>query len=1334
MKVNRRFLHVGVVVPAAVLALLGAAFLLAGSAGAASQPAPPGPAMPQVAASSPDCAKPPFGTHPLLQGDDELSVVGSGGFGLSYSEYNNALGANALTLTRGPLQCNVNNPSADCNHSAEHGGVLTYLYTNNTATTTAAKPIVVFKDDKNQVALGTIDANGVEPNFYCYKWTATTDANMIAATNNCAGSSIGYLSAASGDLGTQAYNFVVVAFKDNASDLHVLVVREDQIAHPDGILAYYAGDTSNGRGGVSHMSVATGDLDGDGHKNEIVVAFKDSDKHLQVMIFKYANAPKLQLLWSQRFTDHNRDHVDYWGASKLATSVATGDLDGDFKDEVVVGLIDGTNPSSCYMIQGNAQLMVLKRKADGTYDSNTWLGLGLSCPGTSHATGAEDVAVSVGDFDGNGRAEVALAYTTHETWVYIGDGSGETWKTVANTYRYVTPNDSGYLPNACYAPDNLTQVPCLRSRGSNWTSTSFSQYLVALATGDLNKDGKDEIALSGAGSDNKTINVNTFNATGGLQSRTNVAIPKTSGISGVSLAMGDIEGDATWGIYQNACRTTWQTHVQAAVHAPPYWTAYNANSADASFGKSGLVGGGSGVSTESTYGSSLKVGVEFAGVSASFSYEFEKSATVEQTSMTQTVSGARISTVPKSNDPVNYYMDTVAFDACPNWCYDYKPTNVPNVSNPSIITACAPRPEAECAIGSARMNDWYDTTKWAGIVIGEPSQDFANSWVPVGINFARGKAAAQSSSPASGGGAALAVDGNSNGDYTKGSVSSTNAEANAWWQVDTVISPTIQAIQLWPRTDAGYALPNFYVFVSPRQCTPTNNINTLLADPTIWHSALQSGAAGKPTTIYLGSGPVVGRCVLVQLAGSGTLSLAEAQVWGLWGDVDRWPRGEATGSGPVNVNSTSFKIQLPDTSYQTVDGAVAWTWTAGGLQVTPSGGIGYDVSSLSQTERMTSGSTSGTATVAMGIKTIEGSVSTGTTQTTSRSMTWGTQTEFEGNVGLLANPPGKADASSHRYVYKPYIWMQKSMSSSGVDQAYLVQDYWVPVWGGGVTQPPPDATAPIVLIQQTPDTPDGANGWYTSTVTLQTSAMDYSGVSDLRCALDQQPAPATYDQLPQGPCPFVGGAPVSADGVHTHYAAAMDAKGNKSNVVTAGFNIDATPPVITCPAAGPFPQGSGSHQVGPAGVDAAVSGLDAGKSTLIATVTADNTGPQTVTFTATDLAGNYAEQECTYSVNGEHEANAGSAVPLKFSLPGDLGPQLFAEGYPVSQQVDCDTAAPIGDEEPAQSVGKFKEDYKDGVTHYQYTWKTDKAWAGTCRVLIGQFVDGTERRGFFEFN
>ena len=41
--------------------------------------------------------------------------------------------------------------------------------------------------------------------------------------------------------------------------------------------------------------------------------------------------------------------------------------------------------------------------------------------------------------------------------------------------------------------------------------------------------------------------------------------------------------------------------------------------------------------------------------------------------------------------------------------------------------------------------------------------------------------------------------------------------------------------------------------------------------------------------------------------------------------------------------------------------------------------------------------------------------------------------------------------------------------------------------------------------------------------------------------------------------------------------------------------------------------------------------------------------------------------------------------------------------------------------------------YDATTQQYSYVWKTDKSWAGTCRVLTLTFTDGTTRSASFRF-
>ena len=93
---------------------------------------------------------------------------------------------------------------------------------------------------------------------------------------------------------------------------------------------------------------------------------------------------------------------------------------------------------------------------------------------------------------------------------------------------------------------------------------------------------------------------------------------------------------------------------------------------------------------------------------------------------------------------------------------------------------------------------------------------------------------------------------------------------------------------------------------------------------------------------------------------------------------------------------------------------------------------------------------------------------------------------------------------------------------------------------------------------------------------------------------------------------------------------------------------------------------------------------------------------------------------------------AGSAIPVKFSLGGEKGLNIFAAGYPQSVQIDCDTGAVLGIPEPTANPGGSSLTYSNSG-QYNYVWKTEKAWAGTCRQLTVELIDGTTHSANFKF-
>jgi hypothetical protein len=103
-----------------------------------------------------------------------------------------------------------------------------------------------------------------------------------------------------------------------------------------------------------------------------------------------------------------------------------------------------------------------------------------------------------------------------------------------------------------------------------------------------------------------------------------------------------------------------------------------------------------------------------------------------------------------------------------------------------------------------------------------------------------------------------------------------------------------------------------------------------------------------------------------------------------------------------------------------------------------------------------------------------------------------------------------------------------------------------------------------------------------------------------------------------------------------------------------------------------------------------------------------------------------------------NKAKAGSAIPVKFSLGGDHGLDVFAKGRhrnaasPTSGAVACDSAAEIDPIETTVSAGSSGLSYDAASDTYTYVWKTQKGWTG-CRQLVVEFDDGTVERANFRF-
>lgn len=98
-----------------------------------------------------------------------------------------------------------------------------------------------------------------------------------------------------------------------------------------------------------------------------------------------------------------------------------------------------------------------------------------------------------------------------------------------------------------------------------------------------------------------------------------------------------------------------------------------------------------------------------------------------------------------------------------------------------------------------------------------------------------------------------------------------------------------------------------------------------------------------------------------------------------------------------------------------------------------------------------------------------------------------------------------------------------------------------------------------------------------------------------------------------------------------------------------------------------------------------------------------------------------------------NSAIAGRGISFAFGLGGDFGLGIFASGGPTSQPIACDASAVVDPVEQPIDAASSQLLYKPEIDRYAYTWKTDAAWAGTCRQFNLRLDDGTSHVALFSF-
>ena len=211
---------------------------------------------------------------------------------------------------------------------------------------------------------------------------------------------------------------------------------------------------------------------------------------------------------------------------------------------------------------------------------------------------------------------------------------------------------------------------------------------------------------------------------------------------------------------------------------------------------------------------------------------------------------------------------------------------------------------------------------------------------------------------------------------------------------------------------------------------------------------------------------------------------------------------------------------------------------------------------------------------------------------------------------------------------------------------------------------------------------------------------------------------------------------------------AADNAGNPASKSVGYTVVDRTAPTIAVQA----PVDGGTYSLGER-VLAAYSCADQAGGSGVAScegtvangepIDTSSFGTHTFEVHAADGAGNPASVTVTYSVEYDFDGffwpvrnppnmnrwKAGAPVQLLFSLHGYRGQRPEADGYPRSMRCGG------GDAEPVVRGAKKRPafEYERGADRYVMVWKTDRDWAGSCRVFVLTLDDGSVHAARFQF-